>query len=153
MGFAFHFCVGLVLVIVLTAAVHGIDGLAGLWALCSLVPTLLLLLALGWSLATIFGLVNVRFRDATHLTEIGFQTLFYLTPIIYEPRLLKQRGLGFLVHANPVVPFLELLRVPLLDGRWPDPSTFATAGLIVVVCMIAAAGLLHREERRLIFLL
>ena len=147
---AFHFLVALLLAIVLTIVLH--RGLKSPLALLSLAPSLVLFLLLGWSLATVFGLLNVRFRDVNHVTELGFQSLFYLTPIIYQPNLLRGRGLGWLLHVNPVVPFLDLLRSPIVEGQFPSLQTYASACLIVVLFTAFAAGLLRREERRLIFL-
>jgi ABC-type polysaccharide/polyol phosphate export permease len=147
---AFHFVLALGMVLGLTVIVRGLPRVL---PLLSLLPTLVLLLAFGWSLATVFGLLTVRFRDTHHLTEIGFQTLFYLTPVIYEPKLLAQRGLGFLMDINPVVPFLELLRQPIVNGQWPGLNAFASATFIAVLAVGLASGLLYREERRLIFLL
>jgi ABC-type polysaccharide/polyol phosphate export permease len=153
---AFHFGLALLLVILLSAGLRGLGhpgSTSAVLALLSLVPTLVLLLLLGWALATVFGILTVRFRDAHHITELGFQGLFYLTPVIYEPRLLQGRGLGFLLAANPVVPFLDLLRQPILYGHVPPLSAYAAAVLIVLATAGAASLLLWREERRLIFLL
>jgi ABC-type polysaccharide/polyol phosphate export permease len=147
---AFHFVLALAMVLALTVIVR---GLSSPLALLSLLPTLVLLLAFGWSLATVFGLLTVRFRDTHHLTDIGFQTLFYLTPVIYETKLLRERGLDFLININPVVPFLELLRLPIVHGEWPGLDVYAAATLIASLSVGLASALLHHEERRLIFLL
>jgi ABC-2 type transport system permease protein len=44
-----------------------------------------LLFLLGWSLAVLSGFANVYFRDTQHLCEVGFQILFYATPIVWMP--------------------------------------------------------------------
>lgn len=124
----------------------------GSWlALASLIPTLALLLVLGWSLTTLAGLANVYFQDTRHLCEVGFQMLFYATPIIYEARLLEDHRLGWLVQCNPLVPFLKLLRDPVLEGRAPSLMTYLFA-LAVASAAAGLAGLvLARLQRRLIF--
>jgi ABC-type polysaccharide/polyol phosphate export permease len=147
---AFHFLVAMALAVLLTLFMRGLKAPG---ALLSLLPTFGLLFLLGWSMATVFGLLSVRFRDITHVTDLGFQSLFYLTPVIYEPRLLRERQLDWLLHVNPVVPLLELVRQPILYGEVPSLQAYASAGLIVLVATLFAAGLLRREERRLIFLL
>ena len=148
LGAAFHFSLSLLLVVLLSAVLRGTPHPL---ALLSLLPTLLLLLLLGWALATMFGLITVRFRDTHHLSELAFQSLFYLTPVIYEAEMLTRRGLGLLLRVNPLVPFLHLLRAPILDGRVPPPHTYGAACLIVLVALTSAAALLWREERQLIF--
>jgi ABC-type polysaccharide/polyol phosphate export permease len=148
LGTAFHFGIGLLLVIAL-----GIwsQGHVAVVALLSLLPSLVLFLLAGWSLATLFGLANVRFRDTSHLAEVGFQVLFYATPIMYKPSALPLGRLRTLLSFNPVMPFLELLRQPIIDGRVPGSSVYLSAGLIVLVLVAAASLALRHDERRLIF--
>ncbi len=85
LGAAFHFLMGYLLVIVVSLMFNGITFI-GVTALLSLIPTLILLTTFGWALSILFGLATVRFRDFKHLSEIGFQALFYLTPIMYGPK-------------------------------------------------------------------
>lgn len=148
LGTSFHFLVGLLLVIVL-----GIwsQGHVAALALLSLLPSLLLFFLAGWSLATLFGLANVRFRDTSHLAEVGFQVLFYATPIMYKPTALPLGRLRTLLSFNPVMPFLELLRYPIIDGRIPAYPVYLSAGVIVLLLAGTAALALRHNERRLIF--
>jgi ABC-type polysaccharide/polyol phosphate export permease len=146
----FHFGLALLLVVALTCCVRAVPGF---WALLSLVPTALLLLVLGWSLAVIFGLTNVRFRDTHHLCEVGFQVLFYGTPVMYPPEVLAGRRLGQLMQYNPLMPFLTLLRDPLLEGRPAPAQTFGVACLLVLMMALTAVAALRRGEKKLIFFL
>jgi ABC-type polysaccharide/polyol phosphate export permease len=151
LGFAFHFLVGMVLVLALTTFLKGTPP--G-WALLSLIPAMLVLLLLGWSAALLFGLATVRFRDTRHLTEVGMQGLFYLTPIMYTPEMLKGRDhLLALLQLNPLLPFLQLLRDPIVNGHPASLATYATAGLILALLGGAACLAMVHEERRLIFYL
>jgi ABC-type polysaccharide/polyol phosphate export permease len=148
LGAGFHFALALLLVLALAGSLRGFTQI---WPLLSLLPTMALFMVFGWSLATVFGLVTVRFRDTTHLSEVAFQALFYLTPVMYKPEMLIDRGLGMLIQANPVVPFLTLLRQPILFSEMPTLGMYLSAFLIVLVTTCGAAALLKREERRLIF--
>lgn len=148
LGAGVHFVSALVVVIVAAWTLRGVgNGLA----LLSLVPTLAILLLLGWALAVLAGLAHVFFQDTRHLCELGFQMLFYATPIIFEPRLLEDHRLGWLVKLNPLVPLLELIRVPVLDGRAPPLATFAAAVAVAGGAAVLATVALVRLERRLIF--
>jgi lipopolysaccharide transport system permease protein len=144
----FHYVLGMLLVVLFAA---GLRGFETLWPLLTLLVSMTLLALLAWGMAIIFGLLNVRFRDTSHLTELAFQALFYLTPIIYEPRVLQDRHLGFLLHINPVVPFLNLLREPVLYSRVPATWDFLWACSVVLIVGCLAGLLMWREERRLIF--
>jgi lipopolysaccharide transport system permease protein len=145
---SFHFCLALLMVVVLGGVLHGYTSV---WPLLSLLPTLLLLLVLGWSLATLFGLTNVRFRDTHHLSEIGLQILFYITPVMYPEKLLAAKNIGWIMDFNPIVPFLTLLRQPLVHSEVPNATTFLAATLVTTFLATAASFALKAEERKLIF--
>jgi ABC-type polysaccharide/polyol phosphate export permease len=148
LGSGFHFLLSLLLVLVLSGVCRGLPGAL---PLLSLLPTIALLLVFGWSLAVLFGLATVRFRDTHHLSEVLFQVLFYLTPVMYTPDLIDDRKLTALVHLNPLTPFLVLLREPILDNRIPSLTVYLAAGAIVLLSAGVATTALRREERQLIF--
>lgn len=133
------------------AAAWWLRGGSDVLALLSLLPALLLLLLFGWALAALAGLANVFFQDTRHLCEVGFQMLFYATPIIYDVSLLQNHWLGWLVRCNPLVPLLDLVRLPILEGRTPPLSTYGAACAVVVATVALAAGALARLQRRLVF--
>jgi ABC-type polysaccharide/polyol phosphate export permease len=148
LGCAFHFGVGMILVLALAL---GFKGTLNPMAMLSLIPTLFLLLLLGWCVALLFGLATVRFRDTRHMTDVCMQALFYMTPIMYSQEMLEGRRLGQLMDFNPLMPFLRLLREPIVNGRLPGLATYGAACLIILVLSAASALLLVRQERRLIF--
>jgi ABC-type polysaccharide/polyol phosphate export permease len=120
--------------------------------LVSLVPTLVLLFALVWSLGLIAGCLNVYFQDTQHLCDVGFQILFYATPIVYSPGDLGHGRLYWVVtHCNPLVPFLDLLRDPILEARLPALEAYAAACLVVLVLGGVASLVCAHWQRRLIF--
>ncbi|HEV3258025.1 MAG TPA: ABC transporter permease, partial [Gemmataceae bacterium] len=118
-------------------------------ALLSLPVGLVLLFVFGWSVAVLAGSVNVIFRDIQHIAEIGFQILFYLTPIIYPPQMLSDTRVAWLVRYNPLVPFLKLIREPL-EGQMPSARVFAAAAGVTMVVTAVAVALLGRVQRRVI---
>jgi lipopolysaccharide transport system permease protein len=154
LGAAFHFVMGFSLVLALTFLCHGIlfIGVAGL---LSLIPSFALLLAAGWALAILFGLATVRFRDVKHLSEVGLQAMFYLTPIMYPEdkmkELLDRRTVGWFFTLNPVSPFLELMRAPVVHGQAPSAMAYLAAFLITLVLAVFAGLALKAEERKIIF--
>jgi ABC-type polysaccharide/polyol phosphate export permease len=126
-------------------------GFANPTSLLCLVPTLVLLFVLGWSLALLAQLANVYFRDTQHLREVGFQILFYATPVMYKEDMLRQNGLGWLVDFNPLVPVLKLVREPILTGAVPTLETIAAATVAVLGIATVVGFVLSRLQRRLIF--
>jgi lipopolysaccharide transport system permease protein len=149
LSLAFQFLVAFGVAILLATVLNGAPGAL---ALLSLVPSLALILVLGWSLAVLGGLANVHFPDTSHLAEVCFQGLFYLTPIIFpREHLLHDRQLALLLNYNPLVFFMRLLREPILDGHVPSLDTYLGAGLTVLLLASLATYLLRRLEPHLIY--
>jgi lipopolysaccharide transport system permease protein len=148
LGGTVHFLIALAVVLVLVWIMHGFGNLPALWCL---VPTLVLLFLLVWSLAVLAGFANVYFQDTQHLTDVGFQILFYATPIIYPASVLRDNNLGWVLRYNPLVRFLNLIREPILAGQVPSMKNFVAAGLTVLVVSAAAVLALARLQRRVIF--
>jgi ABC-type polysaccharide/polyol phosphate export permease len=146
---AFHFSMGLVPVLVLAGIRNGLPSPQAL--ILGVIPGLLALLALGWSLAVLVGVANVYFRDTRHITDIAMQVFFYLTPVMYPVHIMQGRRLGLVLQANPLTPFLRLTRDAILNNQVPPASAYGAACLIVGLVASVAALTLWNEERKLIF--
>jgi ABC-type polysaccharide/polyol phosphate export permease len=148
LGETIHFLLALVVVFGLAWFLYGFSNVP---ALLSLVPTLALLFLFAWSLALIAGFANVYFQDTQHLTDVGFQILFYATPIIYPIEILGNGRLAAVVRCNPLIPFFDLVREPIVHGTVPGPTTFLQAMLTVFVTGLLAVFVCNRAQRQLIF--
>jgi ABC-type polysaccharide/polyol phosphate export permease len=146
---AFHLLMGLVPVLVLAACRHGLPSPSALFL--GMLPGTFLLMVLGWSAAVLVGVANVHFRDTRHITDIAMRAFFYLTPVMYPADLMQGRRLGLLMQANPLTPFLRLIRDVLLSNSLPPASVYAQACLIVALVSGVAVLTLWNEERQLIF--
>jgi lipopolysaccharide transport system permease protein len=159
LGAAFHFIIGLGLAIIIglivgpdTSSNPSATRLTQVLALPSLLTSCMLLLLFGWSLSILTGLFSVRFRDSRYLVELGLQGLFYLTPVMYRIEVFKDKHrLTALLQYNPLVSFLDLIRDPILLGRIPSLTTYASATTVVLVVAVAAMTALWIDERQLIF--
>jgi lipopolysaccharide transport system permease protein len=148
LGETVHFLIALTVVGALAWYITGTFSLA---ALVSLFPTVVLLFALAWSLALIAGFANVYFQDTQHLCDVGFQIAFYATPIIYDANDLGAGRLQWLVtHCNPMLPFMQLIRDPILHAQLPPLESYATAGVIVLVVGCLAMLTCSRQQRYLV---
>jgi ABC-type polysaccharide/polyol phosphate export permease len=148
LGGTIHFLLALLVACSLSWYLNGISN-----ALCllSLIPSVILLFIFVWSTAVLAGFANVCFQDTQHLAEVGFQILFYVTPIMYKADMLRDNHLGWLVRINPLVPLLELIRAPVVNGHLPALSTFAAAAVVVLTTVAAAGATVMGLQRRLIF--
>ena len=90
-------------------------------------------------------------QDTQHLLEVIAQLLFFLTPIIYYPHMLLNKDLGWLLDANPVYLFMQLIRTPLVEGQVPSSEVY-TAGVIFTTAVVGlAAGMTAWLQKRVIF--
>jgi ABC-type polysaccharide/polyol phosphate export permease len=147
LGVGFHFLVALLLGMLLS---WGLNGIHHPVVLLALVPAVVLLVLFGWSLSVLAGLATVHFPDTKHLSEVAFQMVFYVTPIIYPPSLVSGR-LGQVMSCNPLSFFLDLFRVPIVQGQLPPLHSYVGACLTVMVAAGGAAYALRSLERRFIF--
>lgn len=148
LSLGFHFLVALGLVVVLSLFFQGWPGIV---PILSLIPALVTLLIVTWSLACLFGIATVNFRDTRHLTEVALQILFYLTPVMYPPAALEGRRIAYLLKYNPFTPFLELIRDPLVFHRVPSVETLLAANALTLLVLLTAAYTLKVWERKIIF--
>jgi lipopolysaccharide transport system permease protein len=149
LGFAFHFVLGLVVGVALTAVLHGLPNLP---VLLSLVPGLVLILLLGWAMALLAGLANVHFPDTGYFLEVAFQGLFFLSPIMFSKKMTaRSPELIVVFRYNPLSYFLRLLRDPVLEGHPPSWRVFAGATVSVLLLAGLAVCLLRRLEGRVIY--
>lgn len=149
-GAFFHLSMGLLVITIVAAALRGWPSVI---VLLSLLPTLLLLFAFGWSLSVLFGSANVFFQDTQHLAEVGFQLCFYLTPIIYRLEDLAGHRLAWLLKLNPFVPFMDLIRSPLLHHQTPSMTVYMAAIGTTTLTLTAAGIALRKLQDRLVFFL
>jgi lipopolysaccharide transport system permease protein len=147
LGGTIHFFMALLVVLALA---WGFNRIANPLSLFSLIPSLVLLFIFAWSLAVLLGCANVHFQDTQHLAEVGFQILFYATPIMYKPEILHG-WIAWLETFNPIYYIIQLIREPILEGHAPSPLTYAVACSTIFVTLSVASITLSRLQRRLIF--
>ncbi len=144
-----HFLITLAVVVVLVAVMQGSPTpLYNLWAV---LPGVLLAAVFGWGVATIAAFATVYFHDVSHIMELGAQALFFLTPIIYSRKVMEARGLGWLAQVNPVVPFIDILRDPIVDGTFPDATVYGYAVALTVGSVGLAFGVIAWLQKKVIF--
>lgn len=84
------------------------------------------LVAIGTSLSLLGG----RFRDVSPIVQSIVQILFFITPILWFPRLLP--ATSWIVVANPFAYFLDIIRSPIL-GQQPNHLSWIVALLTLLV--------------------
>ncbi|GIW78394.1 MAG: sugar ABC transporter permease [Gemmatales bacterium] len=151
LGTSIHFL--LAMSVVLVMAVFFKPEVFNLVALATLPATLVMLFAFCWSLAVLGGLMNVFFPDTKHLFEVGFQILFYLTPVMWETRMVSDPFLALALQCNPLVHVLALIREPIIYGRVPSLMNYCVSCGLVAFFLTSASYALYRLQRKVVFYL
>jgi ABC-type polysaccharide/polyol phosphate export permease len=99
------------------------------WGLLSLPIALLLTALFILGLVLITSILTPYFRDLSHIIQIVFTGLFYLTPIIYPAELFSKHPLLLtVIRWNPFYYFVELFHEIIYQARFPD-------GFLWLICM------------------
>jgi lipopolysaccharide transport system permease protein len=113
-------------------------GTVGLLA----IPGLVLVLANGALIGLSVGVVSARFRDVPQLVNSIVQILFFLTPIMWKPELLKDNTY---LELNPLYHLVEIVRAPLL-GNLPSLDNYL-AVLLTTALNVALTGVIFTRFR------
>lgn len=145
--------------ITLSLALLGLFFLVACWkpANLQLIPAVILaiplLLLWTWPLAVIVAFIGTIFRDFQQLVIIFLQAIWYISPVFFQPKMFYQAHLAFLVDNNPIYHLLNLFRAPLLDGHFPEISSYLYVLMTAAFLWIIAGIILFKKEPKLIFYL
>ena len=108
-------------------------------------PFIALQLAFGLGLGVIASVVHVFLRDTSQLVGVGFQLLFWATPIVYVANVLPP-WLATAQRFNPLYAFTSVHRMIVLDATLP--GAFRVTWLVALTAAtLGAAILVYRRFR------
>jgi ABC-2 type transport system permease protein len=111
-----------------------------------LVPFALVLLLLhGVWLGVTLGVLCARFRDIPPIVTNLIQVVFFLTPVMWSPEILKSRA--WVAEYNPLYHLIETVRAPL-TGRPVLWQSWAWSIGLLIVGFIFAQLLMRRFRNR-----
>lgn len=87
---------------------------------------ILLLLNAVW-VAVLLGVLCTRYRDVLPIVSNFLHVAFFLTPIMWSPSVLKERG--WIADYNPLYHLIEIVRAPLLGQPIQAESWLCSIGL------------------------
>lgn len=149
LGTGVHFLISLVVVLVLVSLLkESFEPVQLLWAV---LPVVAMLFLFCWAVATLAAFATVYFHDTTHLIDVGLQLAFFLTPIMYDRSVLRDQGIDWLADLNPANLFLELMRLPIVQGVVPDTQLYVQAAVLTAACVGLAFGTIGWLQKKVIF--
>lgn len=120
-----------------------------LTALLAIPGLLLTLVNLSW-MALILGILCARYRDLPQIVTSLLQVVFYLTPVIWMPKLLASRASMYLLDSNPFYHMLEIVRAPLL-GQLPSANNWGVSAAMALVGWVATIAFFGRYKNRVAY--
>jgi ABC-type polysaccharide/polyol phosphate export permease len=118
-------------------------GWAGLLAIPGFFLIVLNLLAIGIPLS----IIGARFRDLSQIIQSLLQVVFFITPIFWFPRLLEG---SWVIAANPVAYFIDLVRSPLL-GHAPALLSWVVSLFTLLATSLLATLAYRTKSARIAF--
>lgn len=113
------------------------------WAVLGL---LISVVNVAW-MALLAGIVCTRFRDMPQVIAALIQILFFLTPVLWDPKQVPRAAA--LLSINPFYHMLAVTRDPLL-GRTPHFESFGVLIVLAIVGWAAAFGFFAAVRRRVV---
>ena len=107
---------------------------------------LLLLLLHGVWIGVALGVLCARFRDIPPIVTNLIQVVFFFTPVMWSPEVLK--GRGWVAEYNPLYHIIETIRAPL-TGRPVRWESWAWSIGVAIVGFVFAQYLLRRARNRI----
>jgi lipopolysaccharide transport system permease protein len=108
---------------------------------------------LAWPLATLLAYIATRFRDLPHALGLVLQAMWFVSPIYFEAKVFRGGELHGLVDYNPIYHMLEIIRAPLLNGKWPTALNYAYCIGVIAVLTLLAWLVGRKSEKKIIFYL
>ena len=115
------------------------------WECLLVLPGLLLLLLQGVWLGVMLGVLCARFRDIPPIVANLIQVVFFFTPVMWSPEILKERA--WVAEYNPLYHLIETIRAPLI-GRPILWQSWAWSVALLVVGFVFAQLLMRRFRNR-----
>ena len=120
------------------------------WNTFMIIPALLYFFLLAIASTTIAAIANTYIRDYAPMQTLILQTMFYLTPIIYDISMMKERGLAFIYEFNPFYYFLQIMRDAMM-GVPPQGGVWLIAIAILTGMLTFALVMFNKTKKRIIF--
>jgi lipopolysaccharide transport system permease protein len=120
------------------------------WQVVLFIPGLLLvLLNLTW-IVVVLGTVSSRFRDLPQVVAAFMTIAYFVTPVMWQPKLVPGDIAHLLLGLNPFYHLLQLLRLPFLSTM-PTLENWLVASVMAFVGWALALQVLKRFGKKIAY--
>jgi ABC-type polysaccharide/polyol phosphate export permease len=96
-----------------------------------------------------FSVLTVYFRDLQWLLQMGMQTLFFLTPILFKSESLNNNA-KFIVELNPLTPIIKLFS-EILNYQDVSFDTWILSTAIALLVFFIGCSIFVINRNKIIF--
>ena len=100
--------------------------------ICSMVTAYMITIVVAFSLGTLLSAINVKYRDVRYLLPFILQTLFFITPVMYDADSIKQEWISQILLFNPLNYAITMVRENITSGS-PDIISYPWHLVIVLI--------------------
>ncbi|MFF2018155.1 ABC transporter permease [Paenibacillus sp. NPDC058177] len=116
--------------------------------------TVVLYFFLSWSVTTIAGFSNAKYRDYPQITALVIQAIWYVSPVFFKREMFSSSPLlEKAFYFNPITHILNLIRNPFLEGIMPSVSDYMFTIVSIVVVGLIAIAVNRKNKDKVIFYL
>lgn len=119
-----------------------------LLGLSMLFPSLILTLFTALGLGLFFSALNVKYRDTKQILPFFTYILFFITPVIYQVRLIPKNYL-WIAYLNPMAGIIETTRESFFNQQLLNWPMFGLAAIGSLIILTGGFIFFNRSERKL----
>ena len=119
------------------------------WHILLIIPGMLIICVNGFIWGGILAIVGTRYRDCAQLVNSLIQVVFFVTPIMWMPKLLPGH-MHWAIAFNPFNQILNLARYPLLNYSI-GINTWIYTGLITLFGIMLFYYFINKCKYRIVF--
>jgi ABC-type polysaccharide/polyol phosphate export permease len=102
------------------------------------------------AVSLILAVANVFFEDTMHLSEVAFQALYFLTPVLFARDKLPEWLVHYLV-INPLFLQIEFFRSVLITGEIPNLIFYGINLLSSLLLLTVALFFFQKNEDKFLY--
>ena len=114
-------------------------------------PGLAIIFIFVLGMANMSAVIHLHVRDFQPVQAIFMQGMFFATPIVFPPEMLRDQGFAFIYHINPFYYMLEVVRSPLLGTGLPALRVYIMAVFLAVIYFLMSALLVMKVHKNIVF--
>jgi len=115
------------------------QDIAWIYLVFSILVAYLLAVFTAFSFGTLLAAINVKYRDVRYVLPFLIQTLFFITPVMYDTTIIQQPWIKVILELNPLNFAIELIRNNISNMStfiWPEISVWVP-GVMVALYIVA----------------